>query len=78
LTDVLQNQSTLAVPPPKIQFPQSLPEIQPAVFQQSNVNAAKLPEGLHSSFCFPETILIADHNVLSKRKKGFIMVIVIF
>ncbi|TKY50596.1 High mobility group B protein 15 [Spatholobus suberectus] len=43
--DVLQNQSTLPVPPPpKMQFVQPLSEIQPAVFQQSNVNAAKLPE----------------------------------
>jgi len=50
LTDALQNQSTLPVPPPKMQFPQPLSEIQPAVFQQSNINAAKLPEGLCSFF----------------------------
>jgi len=78
LTDVLQNQSTLVVPPPKIQFPQSLSEIQPGVFQQSNVNAAKLPEGLFTHSFLPKTILITDHNLPSKRKKGFIMVLIIF
>ncbi|XP_027367348.1 high mobility group B protein 15-like isoform X2 [Abrus precatorius] len=43
--DVWHNQSTMPVPPPRMQqFLQRPSEIQPAVFQQSNVNAA-LPEG---------------------------------
>ncbi|XP_014510925.1 high mobility group B protein 15 [Vigna radiata var. radiata] len=71
--DVLQNQSTLAVPPPKIQFPQSLPEIQPAVFQQSNVNAAKLPEAMTTSSAGSPVIGVID----GKFESGYLVTVTI-
>ncbi|RDX71867.1 High mobility group B protein 15, partial [Mucuna pruriens] len=72
--DVLQNQSTLPVPPPpKMQFVQPSPEIQPAVFQQSNVNAAKLPEVMAASSAGSPVIGVID----GKFESGYLVTVTI-
>ncbi|KAG4984739.1 hypothetical protein JHK87_029488 [Glycine soja] len=71
--DALQNQSTLSVPPPKMQFPQPLSEIQPAVFQQSNINAAKLPEAMAASSAGSPVIGVID----GKFESGYLVTVTI-
>lgn len=72
-SDVLQNQLPLQVPPPKVQFVQPLSEIQPAVFQQSNVNAAKLPEGMAASSAGSQVIGVID----GKFESGYLVTVTI-
>ncbi|XP_029130549.1 high mobility group B protein 15 isoform X2 [Cajanus cajan] len=71
--DVLQNQSTLPVPPPKMQFPQPLSEIQPVAFQHSNVNAAKLPEAMAASSAGSPVIGVID----GKFESGYLVTVTI-
>ncbi|KAK7343249.1 hypothetical protein VNO77_11850 [Canavalia gladiata] len=72
-SDILQNQSTMPVPPPKMQFMQSSSEIQPPVFQQSNVNAAKLPEAMVASSAGSPVIGVID----GKFESGYLVTVTI-
>lgn len=55
MADALQSQSPIPVPAPKMQqFMHPSSEVQPAVFQQLNANAARLPEGLCFAFLSPK------------------------
>ncbi|KAL2323856.1 hypothetical protein Fmac_022914 [Flemingia macrophylla] len=71
--DVLQNQSNLSVPPPKVQFPQPLSEVQPAAFQHSNVNAAKGPEAMAASSAGSPVLGVID----GKFESGYLVTVTI-
>ncbi|KAK7310300.1 hypothetical protein RJT34_07727 [Clitoria ternatea] len=72
-SDIFQNQSTMPVPPPKMQFLQPSSDVQQAVFQQSNVNAAKLPEAGAASSAESLVIGVID----GKFESGYLVTVTI-
>ncbi|KAJ1385815.1 High mobility group box domain [Sesbania bispinosa] len=72
-SDALQSQSAMQVPVPKMQILQPSPEIQPAVSQQSNVNATKLPEATATSSAGSQVMGVID----GKFESGYLVTVTI-
>ena len=72
-TDALQSQSPIPIPAPKMQFPHPSSEIQPAVFRQSNVNAATLPQAMALSSAGSPVIGVID----GKFDSGYLVTVTI-
>ncbi|CAJ2631117.1 high mobility group B protein 15 [Trifolium pratense] len=72
-SDVLQSQSSIPIPAPKMQILHPSPQIQPAVFQQLNVNAARLPQAMASSSAGSSVVGVID----GKFDSGYLVTVTV-
>ncbi|XP_061357944.1 high mobility group B protein 15-like [Gastrolobium bilobum] len=72
-SDGLQSQSTVPVPAQQMHCSQPSSESQPAVFQQSNVNAARLPEAMAASSAGSPVTGVID----GKFESGYLVTVTI-
>lgn len=71
-SDVLQSQSSIPAPAPKMQFSHPSPQVQPAVFQQLKVNSAP-PEAMGSSSAGSQVVGVID----GKFDSGYLVTVTI-